>query len=155
MNWDALGALGEIVGAIAVVITLAFLIYQLRQHTAALQQQSERASAQAIHEWSRLMMDPTISQNVTSVYVDDGEPKTLAQKSSAEHTAFSLLIILQQDYLDRNRGYQTRTVWDSRVRLIEAVFVSRHVRSWWKEMGNTYLVPDFQGCSTKNCGCRG
>jgi len=37
MNWDALGAIGEIVGAIAVVATLFHLANQLRQNTVSVQ----------------------------------------------------------------------------------------------------------------------
>lgn len=33
MNWDALGAIGEIIGATAVVITLVYLAVQVRQNT--------------------------------------------------------------------------------------------------------------------------
>ena len=33
MNWEALGAIGEIVGAIAVVLTLGYLAVQMRQNT--------------------------------------------------------------------------------------------------------------------------
>ncbi len=36
MNWDAIGAVGEILGALAVVITLVYLSIQLRQNTKAL-----------------------------------------------------------------------------------------------------------------------
>jgi hypothetical protein len=31
MNWDAIGAIGEVIGATAVVLTLAYLAIQLRQ----------------------------------------------------------------------------------------------------------------------------
>ena len=31
MNWDAIGAIGEIIGAIAVVSTLFYLAVQIRQ----------------------------------------------------------------------------------------------------------------------------
>jgi len=33
MNWEALGAIGEIVGAVAVVVTLVYLAVQIRQNT--------------------------------------------------------------------------------------------------------------------------
>ena len=36
MHWDAIGAIGEIVGAIAVVATLAYLAIQMRQNTTQL-----------------------------------------------------------------------------------------------------------------------
>ncbi len=43
MNWDALGAMGEIAGAIAVIATLFFLARQLRMNT------------KEQHQWSLLM----------------------------------------------------------------------------------------------------
>jgi hypothetical protein len=36
MNWEALGAIGEIVGAIAVVVTIGYLAVQIRQNTESL-----------------------------------------------------------------------------------------------------------------------
>ena len=33
MNWDALGAIGEVIGAIAVVLTLGYLAVQIKQNT--------------------------------------------------------------------------------------------------------------------------
>ena len=35
MNWDAIGAIGEILGAIAVFMTLVYLAVQIRQNTAS------------------------------------------------------------------------------------------------------------------------
>ena len=40
MNWEAIGAVAEFVGAFAVVITLIYLISQLRQNTKALRSSS-------------------------------------------------------------------------------------------------------------------
>ena len=37
MNWEAIGAIGEIVGAAGVIVTLLYLASQLRQNTRALQ----------------------------------------------------------------------------------------------------------------------
>jgi hypothetical protein len=37
MNWDALGAISEVLGALAVFITLAYLTLQIKQNTKAVQ----------------------------------------------------------------------------------------------------------------------
>ena len=34
MNWDAIGAIGELLGAVAVVLTLGYLAAQIRQSEA-------------------------------------------------------------------------------------------------------------------------
>ena len=36
MNWEAIGAIGEVLGAIAVLVTLAYLAIQIRQNTQAM-----------------------------------------------------------------------------------------------------------------------
>ena len=47
MNWDALGAIGEIVGALAVFMTLLILLVQMRQSTKAMEESNrlERVAA--------------------------------------------------------------------------------------------------------------
>ena len=48
MNWDALGAIGEIIGAIAVVITLGFLAIQIRYSTRSMDESNRLQRATAI-----------------------------------------------------------------------------------------------------------
>ncbi len=51
MNWEAIGAVGEIVGAIAVVITLVYLAAQIRSNTRTTK---ANASFQATHSWAEV-----------------------------------------------------------------------------------------------------
>jgi hypothetical protein len=44
MNWEALGAIGEIVGTVAVVVTLGYLAVQIRQNTRTMRAPSNHAS---------------------------------------------------------------------------------------------------------------
>lgn len=50
MNWDAISAVGEIVGAAAVVLTLIYLAVQIRQNNKHLAQEAQRARAQSFRE---------------------------------------------------------------------------------------------------------
>ena len=47
MNWEAIGAIGELVGAIGVILTLIYLAYQIRQNTIQLEQNTLGAKAAA------------------------------------------------------------------------------------------------------------
>lgn len=63
MNWDALGALGEIVGAVAVVITLIYLAVQTRQNTAAVRHAFARGVMEDANAWRfKIVEDPNISE---------------------------------------------------------------------------------------------
>jgi hypothetical protein len=62
MNWDAVGAIGEIVGAGAVVLTLIYLTVQLRQNTKAVQHSSERGAFEDGQAWLyRMVENPEIA----------------------------------------------------------------------------------------------
>ncbi len=51
MDWDAIGAVGELVGAVAVVATLVYLSSQLRQNTKALRSSTWQAIQSSEHEY--------------------------------------------------------------------------------------------------------
>ena len=63
MNWEALGAIGEIVGAAGVVVTLGYLAIQIRQNTqsvrAAAFQEAIRDAAQSTDQLGR---DPELTR---------------------------------------------------------------------------------------------
>ena len=50
MNWDAVGAIGEVLGAVTVVATLFYLARQIRQNSRALDRSNEYARANSIHQ---------------------------------------------------------------------------------------------------------
>jgi hypothetical protein len=51
MNWEAIGAVGEIVGAIAVIATLAYLAIQVRQNTNSVQGAAELEASKQFTDW--------------------------------------------------------------------------------------------------------
>ena len=49
MNWDAIGAIGEVIGALAVFITLGYLAIQIRQNTKAVRASALDSSVNAVN----------------------------------------------------------------------------------------------------------
>ncbi|MCR9094615.1 MAG: hypothetical protein NXI30_10400 [bacterium] len=63
MNWEAIGAIGEIIGALGVIITLLYLASQLRQNTRALGVTSIDSTTQVGNEIRSLMAsDPVVTE---------------------------------------------------------------------------------------------
>ena len=65
MNWEALGAIGELVGAVGVVATLVYLAYQIRQNTVQLEQSILSARASAVNA-----SQVTLRENRQSIFED-------------------------------------------------------------------------------------
>lgn len=55
MNWQAIGAAGEILAAIAVVVTLIYLAKQIRQNSQAVQVSALRDTTEQWHRWSEVL----------------------------------------------------------------------------------------------------
>ena len=60
MNWEAIGAVGEIIGAVAVVITLAYLAVQVRHSREATEANTKSLKAAARFESGRYWSEETI-----------------------------------------------------------------------------------------------
>jgi hypothetical protein len=59
VNWTAIGAIGEILGAAGVIITLIYLARQVRQNTRATRLSTSHSIASAARDWNRpLLADP-------------------------------------------------------------------------------------------------
>ena len=62
MNWDMIGALGEVFGALAVVLTLVYLARQVREGAAQDRRHQAMQAAQAsIHNVDALARDPALA----------------------------------------------------------------------------------------------
>jgi len=63
VNWDALGAIGEIVGAFAVVVTLIYLAVQTRQSTEAVRHAFARGVMEDANAWRfRIVENADVSE---------------------------------------------------------------------------------------------
>lgn len=82
MNWDAIGAVGETLGAIAVIATLIYLASQIRQ----LKQQNAQATLQHIHDSMNKFMDMVASESNSSLLVRG--QKSYKNLSEAEQLQF-------------------------------------------------------------------
>jgi len=64
MNWDAIGAIGEMIGAVAVVITLVYLAIQVRQDTKSVRASTYQSVAEALADGSYKLVGTVASENV-------------------------------------------------------------------------------------------
>jgi cell division protein FtsL len=77
MNWEAIGALGEWVGALAVLATLAYLALQIKQKSQSIGSNIElEASSQLARIVSRISDD----SNLKRIYDDVADKKGLSSE---------------------------------------------------------------------------
>jgi len=88
LNWDAIGAIGEIVGAIAVVLSLIFLGIQMRQNTRAMEERNklERSAALDRHtdSVSRWRSELARNQQLTEIWYRAIKDEVLTEQEAAQ-----------------------------------------------------------------------
>jgi hypothetical protein len=57
MNWEAIGAVGEAIGAFGVILTLGYLALQIRQNTRSLKSASYQSAISSMSEVAGVMED--------------------------------------------------------------------------------------------------
>ncbi len=143
MNWDAVGAVGEIVGACAVVGTLAYLSIQIRQASRTNQAQTFQALMDGMAGHRHVMFGTENSELLLKAFrsFDSLEP--------AEKLTVDNILALEFNYIEatyRNAelgliGDDVVDVWGWYVK--ERLMPYAGVREWWA-FSQTAFPPDMR-----------
>jgi len=146
MNWQAIGAVSEIIGALGVIVSLAYLAFQIRQNTKQLEQ-NERTSMAAAVSVSATNYRENRKFIYTSPEVSELCFKGMADPESLnelERYRFRLLISNMVDaHLDMYvqtvlAGFSPETWATQGRRVIHRVLSTPGGRWFWKHFGSDY-----------------
>ena len=111
MDWNAVGALGEVVGALAVVLTLIYLSVQVRQNSAAIRSatRADIAKTQAEMNW-RVAENPEIG--LSAYAFARGEELDERSKLIATQFVAGALRTYENQYFAYLEGNFSESVWE-------------------------------------------
>ncbi len=146
MNWDAIGAIGELLGAIGVILTLVYLAFQIRQNTKQLVQNALSASASAVNASVTALRENRRSvyesAELTDIWLKgQHHPRELAESESYR---FRLVMINGLDTLwdvycqTIVTGYSPETWERQGVSTLERVVASPGGRLFWTQLRDSY-----------------
>jgi hypothetical protein len=138
MNWEAAGAIGEIIGAAAVFATLVYLAAQIRQNTKAVRAAALDAAVTHVTSARQSLYS---SEALTDIYVRGNDDPHCLTKN--ELVRFRLLVhaILQSLSNVRAQAELTglsQSDWDSQVPILRRIVSTPGGEWFWKEFGNEF-----------------
>jgi hypothetical protein len=142
MNWDAIGAVGEIIGAIAVVVSILYLGRQVREGARATRAETELEAAQM---WSEFHARVAHSPDMTRIWDSaHAKPETL---SDQDRQRFVWLIaeyffLVEGLFKQFERGFLSDRTWEPHARTVAGLFENAIVLEWWKSGVSPYTA-DF------------
>jgi hypothetical protein len=141
VNWDAIGAVSELVGAIAVVVTIGYLALQVRNSRLSA---DIAAVAQANRDWSDRSA-PLIDPQVAELFLKGRESyENLSEIEKVQFTEImsGRFLVLENMFLsvDRKIGVVGE---DATRAIIQLEMEGLGVREWW-QITREYYSPRFQ-----------
>ncbi len=87
MNWDAIGAVAEALGAAGVIATLVYLTTQIRQNTTMLRSQSRRQLLEGVTADTERVL---LNKDIYDLFMKDRHGGTLSEDEEAKMTTVTL-----------------------------------------------------------------
>ncbi len=144
MTLESLGNLGEFLGGLAVVVSLVYLAFQIRQNTRAARSATHQAWVTASAATNMLLPQ---SREFTRIYRTGSQdpakldPEELTQFNTYMIQAFNGMEALYFQFLN---GAVDAIYWDTKVRNLRVVMAPPGVRSWWERYSENFFDPRFR-----------
>jgi hypothetical protein len=144
VNWNAIGAIGEIVGAMAVVVTLIYLASQVRQATRATQAGGFQAAAALEQDFLLVLGQDPATARTWGTYMF-GDPGTLAEgeRMQAVFLMGSLLRRLENVYHQHRLGTISDDAWSARQAMFASVARSRAFAHFMTAPASEFVGQEF------------
>jgi hypothetical protein len=140
MTLEAWGIIAEITSSVAVLITLIFLVVQMRQTTNALTSQSRAAVFSSDREEIHIAIEhPEILNHVYGM----GE-MSMIQKLQLDDfltASFRTREFSRQEYLN---GILNKEAWESQLGALRFFLGLERVRYWWDNIGRNAFSGEFE-----------
>ena len=144
LNWEAIGAISETLGAVGVIVTLIYLAPHLKQHTLALKLNAEFSAAQEHVQNSIGVSGTNVPYTVLRGMED---PPKLSPEESTQFIFWinGSMRMYQHQHLKYLEGNLSSDSWSSTENLLKGFVPSKGFQSYWSSRRNTYSIR-FQEC---------
>jgi hypothetical protein len=143
MNWEAVGAVGEIIGAVAVIVSIIYLALQVRQNTGALRSSATNSASEgAAALYQTLCRDPDLAM----IFVrGNAAPEKLTDAEMAQYFSLWLMTLfkVQNWYFQTQDQFMDDTLLSSWVKVLRPISSTPGFQLFWNER-KFIFSPQFQ-----------
>ena len=138
MSWQDLGSLGEMISAIAVVVSLIYLAFQIRQNTSQIDQNTKASRAAAFDSsiTQAMVARQAIFENedVARIYHEGSiDPDSLSEQDRLRYrlTVHNVLWSLWNLQSQAQVGGLAAETWEAQLMILRRMMFSKGVQWFW------------------------
>ena len=143
MNWDAYGAVGEVVGAIAVVVSVAYLAVQIRRQTDQARLAATRDIGDQRNDLLHLLIEDSEVANLYLKAVNDYDSLPNNDRIRMTFLFQQLMRLAEQQHLHVKQGNIDPAYFDSMDRTYFEWLTFPGTQQWWTG-SKEFFEPEFR-----------
>lgn len=143
MNWSDIGPVAELIGAVGVVASLAYVARQVRQNTRALRMANAAAAQNNFQHLARFLYEDRPGCALILRAMQDPRELTPAERLSAYAYFFDFMKTAEVAHHNYVNGDLDEAFWEASLRFYRAYFSTPGFRTYWEER-RTAFMPAFQ-----------
>lgn len=143
MSWDAIGAIAELLGSLAVIATLIFLVQQIKTNSVMIQNNTAQSAADAVAAWSRQLTENPELYRIYRSGLKDDSALSREERGLFDLVLFQAFNSISSIYLQYRNGGFGEVRWESELRVFDQNFSTQGGRASWERQKHM-LDADFQ-----------
>jgi hypothetical protein len=133
LNWDAIGAISELVGAVAVLVTLVYLAVQVRDNTKTVKSENVHRVTDSFNAINMLVASDQDLADLWFKGVSDFEALTPTEQARFGFVQLAAFRIYDSLYYQVARSTGDEQLWLAELDTIRWIFAYPGMRAWWRQ----------------------
>ena len=138
MNWEALGAVGELVGAAGVILTLAYLAIQIRQNTLAVRGSMNDAVAGQFREIKQLIIGDSDLTRIWTRGIENPDSLDSDERMRLVHLVFLMFQAFSNMHFQYCAGTLDESQWQGWKILLSDYVAAPGMAACWRERSTIF-----------------
>src|SRR5213083_720699 len=132
MNWEAVSAVSQLVGSIAVVFSVLYLGIQVHRSTRVAKLATQDAAATALRDVTKPLMENAELERIWRVGLEDLSALSAEERARFFHAAYQFLKAFETIHFHHVYGMMDRDLWEGWHVLLRHYVVSPVMAHYWK-----------------------
>jgi hypothetical protein len=131
VNWEAIGAIGELVGAAGVILSLVYLAFQIRQNTRQAQGSMYDSIVSSLATFDRPIASDSLLARIFEEAIDDWAGVDGVGRARVMHLLSTLFKQFENVHYQHRQGTLEPELWLGWRQLMLSYYRRPGVQAWW------------------------
>ncbi len=159
MNWDAIGAVAELLGAIGVIASLVYLAGQIRDSREQMSQNTRAVRAGAYQQFQghlreTMMQALTVPRLEGVVFRGMADPEALSEEEAGRFMwwLLGMFLVYENAHYQYRMGLLDENRWKLHRSGLQTLLEAQGIRQWWATHSGLIESPEFAALVSEMLG---